>query len=121
VVNDVQEAIEFYTRHLGFELRFSAVPAFADVVRADFGCCSQAQRALPVERWPTDASRVQAAATESSSSLLTSRGEVKRFRDAGVSLRNEIVTGPGGRQILLDDPTGNPTEVFQPADPQDRQ
>jgi predicted enzyme related to lactoylglutathione lyase len=54
---------------------------------------------------------------ESTSSSTDIEAEVARLRESGVSFRNEIVTGPGGRQILLDDPSGNPIELFQPANP----
>lgn len=119
MVNDVQEAIEFYSRHLGFELRSSAVPAFADMVRGRLrlllaGPQSSAGRAMPDGRKPRPGgwNRIHFVVDDIG-------GEVKRLRDAGVSFRNEIVTGPGGRQVLLDDPSGNPIELFQPADRQD--
>ena len=115
MVNDVQESIDFYTQHFGFELRFSAAPAFADVVRGRLrlllaGPESSAGRPMPDGRKPEPGgwNRVHFVVDEIGS-------EVQRLRDAGVSFRNEIVTGPGGQQILLDDPSGNPIELFQPA------
>ena len=115
MVNDVQESIDFYTQHFGFELRISAAPAFADVVRGRLrlllaGPESSAGRPMPDGRKPEPGgwNRVHFVVDEIGS-------EVQRLRDAGVSFRNEIVTGPGGQQILLDDPSGNPIELFQPA------
>jgi catechol 2,3-dioxygenase-like lactoylglutathione lyase family enzyme len=115
MVNDVQEAIDFYTRHFGFELRSSAAPAFAEVVRGRLrlllaGPDSSAGRPMPDGRRPEPGgwNRIHFIVEDIAS-------EVRRLRSAGVSFRNEIVTGPGGQQILLDDPSGNPIELFQPA------
>jgi catechol 2,3-dioxygenase-like lactoylglutathione lyase family enzyme len=115
MVNDVQESIDFYTRHFGFELRSSAVPAFADVVRGPLrlllaGPGSSAGRPMPDGRKPTPGgwNRIHFVVEDIDD-------EVQRLRVAGVPSRNEIVTGPGGQQILVDDPSGNPIELFQPA------
>lgn len=115
MVNDVQEAIDFYTRHFGFELRTNAVPAFADVVRGHLrlllaGPDSSAGRPMPDGRKPSPGgwNRLHFIVNDVA-------GEVQRLRDAGLSFRNEIVRGPGGQQILVDDPSGNPIELFQPA------
>ena len=116
MVNDVQESIDFYTRNFGFELRFSAAPAFADVVRGHLrlllaGPKSSAGRPMPDGRRPAPGgwNRIHFVVEDIDA-------EVNRLRDAGVPFRNEIVTGPGGRQILIDDPSGNPVELFQPAE-----
>jgi len=117
MVDDVEAAISFYTTHLGFALRFSAAPAFADVTRGNLrlllaGPASSAGRPMPDGRRPVPGgwNRIH---------LITSdiTAEVQRLRAAGLAFRNDIVTGPGGRQILLDDPSGNPVELFQPAAP----
>jgi catechol 2,3-dioxygenase-like lactoylglutathione lyase family enzyme len=115
MVDDVQQAIDFYTRHFGFELRLSAVPAFAEVVRAHLrlllsGPESSAGRAMPDGRKPVPGgwNRIHFIVDDVAA-------EAQRLRDAGVSFRNEIVRGPGGQQVLLDDPSGNPIELFQPA------
>jgi catechol 2,3-dioxygenase-like lactoylglutathione lyase family enzyme len=115
MVNDVQEAIDFYTRHFGFELRTNAVPAFADVVRGRLrlllaGPQSSAGRPMPDGRKPSPGgwNRMHFIVDDIA-------GEVQRLQDAGLSFRNEIVSGPGGQQILVDDPSGNPIELFQPA------
>ena len=114
MVDDVDKAIEFYTKHLGFEVRTSAVPAFADVTRGNLrlllsGPASSAGRPMPDGTRPSPGgwNRIHLIVGDIAT-------EVARLRDAGVSFRNDIVTGPGGRQILLEDPSGNVVELFQP-------
>ena len=115
MVDDVQESIDFYTRLFGFELRSSAAPAFADVVRGRLrlllaGPGSSAGRPMPngIKPHPGGWNRIHFVVNDIG-------GEVQRLREAGVEFRNEIITGPGGKQIVLDDPSGNPIELFQPA------
>lgn len=116
MVNDVEESIDFYTRHFGFSLRHSALPAFADVVRGRLrlllaGPKSSAGRPMPDGRRPGPGgwNRIHFVVDDIAA-------EVERLRSAGLSFRNDIVSGPGGQQILLDDPSGNPIELFQPAE-----
>jgi catechol 2,3-dioxygenase-like lactoylglutathione lyase family enzyme len=115
MVNDVQDAIDFYTRHFGFTLRHSAVPAFAEVVRGRLrlllaGPQSSAGQPMPDGRKPSPGgwNRIHFVVDDIAA-------DVGRLRSAGLSFRNDIVTGPGGQQVLLDDPSGNPIELFQPA------
>jgi catechol 2,3-dioxygenase-like lactoylglutathione lyase family enzyme len=115
MVDDVEAAIDFYTRQFGFSLISSAAPAFADVRRGPLrlllsGPTSSAGRPMPDGRQPTPGgwNRIHFLVDDIDA-------EVARLRGEGVSFRNEIITGPGGRQILLDDPSGNPIELFQPA------
>jgi catechol 2,3-dioxygenase-like lactoylglutathione lyase family enzyme len=115
MVDDVQAAIDFYTQHLGFALVSSAAPAFADVRRGALrlllsGPRSSAGRPMPDGRAPRPGgwNRIHLIVEDIGS-------EVDRLGDEGLSFRNDIVTGPGGSQILLDDPSGNPIELFQPA------
>jgi catechol 2,3-dioxygenase-like lactoylglutathione lyase family enzyme len=115
MVDDVQQALDFYTGQFGFELRMSALPAFADVVRGRLrlllaGPESSAGRPMPDGRKPRPGgwNRIHFIVEDIA-------GEVDRLKNAGVKFRNEIVTGPGGQQILLEDPSGNPIELFQPA------
>ena len=115
MVDDVEEAIAFYTTHFGFTIRSDAAPAFADVVRGNLrlllsGPTSSAGRPMPDGRTPAPGgwNRIHLIVEEIAV-------EVARLRDAGLTFRNDIVTGPGGRQILLEDPSGNPIELFQPA------
>jgi catechol 2,3-dioxygenase-like lactoylglutathione lyase family enzyme len=116
MVDDVDTAIDFYTKHLGFTLRMSAAPAFADVVRGQLrlllsGPSSSAGRPMPDGTSPTPGgwNRIHLIVSDISA-------EVEKLRAAGVTFRNDIVTGPGGQQILLEDPSGNVVELFQPAD-----
>jgi catechol 2,3-dioxygenase-like lactoylglutathione lyase family enzyme len=114
MVNDVDAAVTFYTSHLGFTILSKTLPAFADVARGDLrlllsGPTSSAGRAMPDGRQPAPGgwNRIHLIVED-----LTA--EVRRLRAAGVHFRNDIVTGPGGSQILLEDPSGNPIELFQP-------
>ena len=116
MVDDVEAAIDFYTTHLGFSLINSFAPAFADVERGDLrlllsGPTSSAGRPMPDGRQPGPGgwNRIHFIVDDID-------GAVERLRAAGVPFRNEVISGPGGRQILLDDPSGNPIELFQPAD-----
>jgi catechol 2,3-dioxygenase-like lactoylglutathione lyase family enzyme len=115
MVDDLGVAIDFYTRHFGFTLQSSQAPAFADVVRGNLrlllsGPTSSAGRPMPDERQPEPGgwNRIHFIVDDIDA-------EVARLRDAGLTFRNEIVSGPGGKQILVDDPSGNPIELFQPA------
>ena len=115
IVDDVEASVAFYTKHLGFTLLSKAAPAFADVARGDLrlllsGATSSAGRPMPDGRRPVPGgwSRIQLVVSDLAA-------EVDRLRAAGVQFRNDIVKGPGGAQILLDDPSGNPVELFQPA------
>ena len=115
MVDDVERAIDFYTAHFGFTVLTSFAPAFADVVRGNLrlllsGPKSSAGRPMPDGRVPEPGgwNRIHFIVEDI-------EAEVGRLRAAGLTFRNEIVTGPGGRQILLEDPAGNPIELFQPA------
>jgi catechol 2,3-dioxygenase-like lactoylglutathione lyase family enzyme len=115
MVDDVGTAIDFYTGRLGFDLISSAAPAFADVRRGALrlllsGPKSSAGRPMPDGRKPGPGgwNRIHLIVDDI-------QGEVERLRGMGLAFRNEIVTGPGGSQILLEDPSGNPVELFQPA------
>ena len=115
IVDDVEASIAFYTRHFGFTVMSSAAPAFADVVRGRLrlllsGPASSAGRPMPDGRRPEPGgwNRIHLIVDDI-------EGEVDRLRAAGLTFRNDVVTGPGGRQILIDDPSGNPIELFQPA------
>jgi len=115
MVDDVDAAIAFYTTHLGFSLLTRMAPAFADVARGDLRLLlsartSSAGRAMPDGRQPGPGgwNRIQLLVDDLAA-------EVDRLRGAGLRFRNEIVRGPGGAQILIEDPSGNPIELFQPA------
>jgi catechol 2,3-dioxygenase-like lactoylglutathione lyase family enzyme len=113
MVDDVAAAITFYTTHLGFVVASDQSPAFAlvtrDVLRLLLsGPTSSAARPMADGRQPVAGgwNRIQLPVSDI-------EAEVERLRAAGLSFRNDIVRGPGGAQILLDDPAGNPVELFQ--------
>jgi len=112
LVDDVPAAIDFYAR-LGFTVRTSAAPAFADVVRGPLrlllsGPASSGARATPAEAAGPGRNRIHLIVADLDA-------EIDRLAGAGLSFRSEVVAGPGGRQILLADPAGNLVELFQPA------
>jgi catechol 2,3-dioxygenase-like lactoylglutathione lyase family enzyme len=114
MVDDVDAAVAFYTTHLGFTLLSSMAPAFADVIRGNLrlllsGPTSSAGRSMPDGRQPAPGgwNRIHLIVEDLAA-------EVERLRAEGVPFRNDIVKGPGGAQILLEDPSGNPIELFQP-------
>jgi catechol 2,3-dioxygenase-like lactoylglutathione lyase family enzyme len=115
MVDDVQAAIDYYTGILGFTLRSNAAPAFADVTRGRLrlllaGPASSAGRPMPDGQVPGPGgwNRIHLIVSDI-------HAEVRRLAEAGATFRNDIVTGPGGSQILLEDPAGNVIELFQPA------
>jgi catechol 2,3-dioxygenase-like lactoylglutathione lyase family enzyme len=114
MVDDVDAAVAFYTGTLGFSLLSTAAPAFADVIRGNLrlllsGPTSSAGRPMPDGRTPVPGgwNRIHLIVEDIFA-------EVERLRTAGVEFRNNVVKGPGGSQILLEDPSGNPVELFQP-------
>jgi catechol 2,3-dioxygenase-like lactoylglutathione lyase family enzyme len=116
MVDDVAEAVAFYCTHFGFRPGINS-PAFADVTRDNLrlllsGPASSAGRPMPDGTVPGPGgwNRIHFVTADLDA-------EVARLRDAGVRFRNEVVSGPGGRQILVEDPSGNVIELFQPAAP----
>lgn len=116
MVDDVADAVAFYTEHLGFRV-LNSFPAFADVARGNLrlllsGPASSAARPMPDGEQPGPGgwNRIHLLVDDI-------EAEVERLRAAGVPFRNDVVEGPGGRQVLLQDPSGNVVELFQPAAP----
>jgi catechol 2,3-dioxygenase-like lactoylglutathione lyase family enzyme len=119
IVNDVDEAIAFYCQHLGFREEMHPAPVFAMLTRGDLrlllsspagpGGPGGGSQSMPDGRTPEPGgwNRISLETTDLD-------GQVEALRAAGVSFRNDIVTGVGGKQILLDDPSGNPVELFEP-------
>jgi catechol 2,3-dioxygenase-like lactoylglutathione lyase family enzyme len=113
LVDDVDAAVDFYTTHLGFTVSTSAAPAFADVVRGPLrlllsGPASSGARATPADAGAAGRNRIHLVVADLDA-------EIDRLRAAGLPFRSDVVSGPGGRQILLGDPAGNLVELFQPA------
>lgn len=115
LVDDVDRAIDFYTTHLGFTLGINAAPAFAEVLRGPLrlllsGPTSSGARPMADGAIPTPGgwNRIHLIVEDIAA-------EVARLRAAGANLRNDIISGPGGQQVLVQDPAGNLVELFQPA------
>src|SRR5262245_16558620 len=115
MVDDVEEAVAFYTKFLDFEVLTSFPPAFADVARGNLrlllsGPVSSAGRPMPdgAKPGPGGWNRIHLIVDDITA-------EVARLKAAGAPFRNEILSGPGGQQVLLQDPSGNVVELFQPA------
>ena len=113
IVDDVDAAIEFYTTHLGFTVRSHPAPAFADVVRGPLrlllsGAASSGARATPSDSATAGRNRIHLVLDDFDA-------EVDRLREAGLPFRSDVVAGPGGRQVLVADPSGNLVELFEPA------
>ncbi len=122
IVHDVDTAIHFYTNRLGFKLEMHPAPAFAMLSRGDLRLVLSAPnpaggggQAMPDGRVPEPGGWNRFAIEVSDLAAM-----VETLRHAGVHFRNDIVTGVGGRQILLDDPSGNPIELFEPTRPEAR-
>jgi catechol 2,3-dioxygenase-like lactoylglutathione lyase family enzyme len=115
MVDDVEKALAFYTKILGFEVLTAFPPAFADVARGRLrlllsGPTSSAGRPMPDGERPGPGgwNRIHLIVEDI-------QAEVARLRGAGAKFRNDVLEGPGGKQILLEDPSGNVIELFQPA------
>ena len=114
IIDDVPAAVEFYTTVLGFSVERDASPAFASVVRDGVrlllsGDGSSGKRPLPDgrEQEPGGWNRLHVEVDDLA-------GEVARLRSAGVSFRTgDVISGPGGSQVIINDPSGNPVELFE--------
>jgi catechol 2,3-dioxygenase-like lactoylglutathione lyase family enzyme len=117
LVDDVEACVAFYTTHLGFAVKERWGPAFVIVARDDLGLDlwlsgpqTSAAKSMPDGRKPTPGgwNRLVIALPDTAVTAAT-------LREAGVVFRNDLVSGPGGTQVLIDDPSGNPIELFTPA------
>lgn len=112
LVDDVPAAVAFYTTHLGFTAAYDSRP-FADVRRGPLrvllsGPATSGARATPADAAMPGRNRIHLIVDDLA-------GEITRLRAAGVTFRSELVSGPGGQQVLIADPAGNLVELFQPA------
>jgi catechol 2,3-dioxygenase-like lactoylglutathione lyase family enzyme len=125
IVNDVDEAIPFYCRHLGFHEDMHPDPAFAMLSRGDLrlvlvspvGADHRGGGSRPM---PDGTKQEPGGWNRFMVEVADLAGTVDALRNAGVRFRNEIVTGVGGKQIMVEDPSGNPVELFEPTRPEAR-
>jgi predicted enzyme related to lactoylglutathione lyase len=115
LVDDVDAAVTFYTTQFGFTVHTNFAPGFADVIRGPLrlllsGPTSSGTRATPADATAAGRNRIHLVVDDLDA-------EIDRIRGAGISFRSDLVTGPGGRQILLADPAGNLVELFEPVRP----
>jgi catechol 2,3-dioxygenase-like lactoylglutathione lyase family enzyme len=122
IVDDVDAAIAFYCGHLGFDEQMHPAPTFAMLTRGDLRLVLSAPgggpgggQAMPDGTMPSPGgwNRFMVEVTDLA-------GTLDRLREAGVHLRNDLVTGVGGKQVVIDDPSGNPVELFEPTRPEAR-
>jgi catechol 2,3-dioxygenase-like lactoylglutathione lyase family enzyme len=117
MVNEVEPAVEFYTKHLGFEVKMENLPYFAMLSRDGVGLVlstpfGRGGAAKPMN----DGSKPEAGQGWNRMIIDVDdlKAEIERLSGSGVKFRNDIATGPGGSEVILDDPSGNPVELFQP-------
>jgi catechol 2,3-dioxygenase-like lactoylglutathione lyase family enzyme len=121
IVDDVDASIDFYCRHLGFHEQMHPAPTFAMLLRGDLRLALSAPsgRGGGGQAMPDGTSPRPGGWNRFSLEVSDLEATVAALRPAGVRFRNEIVTGVGGRQILVEDPSGNPVELFEPTRSED--
>ncbi len=119
IVTDVDKALEFYRDRLGFQELMHPAPAFAMLQRGDLRLALSAPNPAGGGGQPMPDGRAQQPGGWNRFAIEVDdiEAEVARLRQAGATFRNDVVTGVGGKQILLEDPSGNPIELFQPTIP----
>ncbi len=122
IVRDMEASIAFYTKHLGFTLQMHPAPAFAMLSRGDLRLVLSSPNPAAGGGQPMPDGTPQAPGGWNRFALEVDdiAAAVERLREAGARFRNDIVTGVGGKQILVEDPSGNPIELFQPTAPEAR-
>jgi catechol 2,3-dioxygenase-like lactoylglutathione lyase family enzyme len=123
IVDDVDAAIAFYSTHLGFREIMHPAPAFALLVRDDLRLALSRPGGGPGggQAMPDGTLPRPGGWNRISLEVADAEADARRLRAAGVRLRNEVVTGVGGRQVLVEDPSGNPVELFEPLLPEARE
>jgi glyoxylase I family protein len=112
---DVARSVEFYTKHLGFELRFQKLPAFANVSLGDVEILLSGPEASGSRPMPDGQQQQPGGWNRVVLRVKDLPAFVDLLRNNGLRFRNDIETGPGGKQIQVLDPDGNPIELFEPA------
>jgi catechol 2,3-dioxygenase-like lactoylglutathione lyase family enzyme len=122
IVRDVDAAIEFYCTHLGFQEVMHPAPTFAMLARGDLRLVLSAPGGGPGggQAMPDGSVPAPGGWNRFAIEVDDIDGTTRALRRAGVAFRNDIVTGVGGRQVLVDDPSGNPVELFEPIRPEAR-
>jgi len=118
MVDDIEPAVEFYTKHLGFETKMKNAPFFAMLARDNVNFVLSTPFGPGGAAKPMNDGSKPEAGTGWNRMIIDVEdleAEIERLSKAGVHFRNEIATGPGGSEVILDDPSGNPVELFQPA------
>jgi catechol 2,3-dioxygenase-like lactoylglutathione lyase family enzyme len=115
IVNDVDQAVAFYTSHLGFRIEKNFAPALAILEREDFHLLVAGPKASASRPMPDGSEPASGGWNRIMINVVDLAATVAQLREEGVKFRNEIILGPGGSQILCEDPSGNPIELFQPA------
>jgi predicted enzyme related to lactoylglutathione lyase len=117
MVDEIAPAVEFYTKHLGFETKMNNAPYFAMLTRDDVDFVLSTPYGPGGAAKPmNDGSKPEAGVGWNRMIINVEdlQAEIERLSKAGVHFRNDIATGPGGSEVILDDPSGNPVELFQP-------
>ena len=115
IVNDVEEAIGFYVSKLGFELKQQFGPAMAILAHGDLTLWLAGPKASASRPMPDGSKPVSGGWSRFVMTVADLESLVTELKADGVGFRNDIVVGPGGRQILCEDPSGNVVELFEPA------
>ncbi|HYD72828.1 MAG TPA: VOC family protein [Candidatus Binatia bacterium] len=114
MVDDVQASVDWYTKHLGFNLLSNAAPAFADVERGSLRLLLSGEKSSAGRPMPDGARPAPGGWNRFELVVDDIDAEVEKLCRSGVTFRNEIVRGPGGAQVLIEDPSGNVIELFEP-------
>lgn len=115
IVDDVAAALAFYTKHFGFTIHQDTSPAFAAIDRGPLRLLLSNKTSAGAKEMPDGRKQVPGGWNRFQIHVADIAAEVQRLKAAGCTFRNDIVAGKGGAQVLLDDPSGNVVELFQPA------